>query len=348
MSKKNKNGGFNNRAARRFNDPSKIDRMSEKEIYDILMEDIETILAQITAHRNHDRGAKYPTYVNNIFANLSSAKFFYEFALDNTENKKKNKVKTTLNAEQVLSMKQLLADAYRYSSSNKDAFRGQMQEYKDRLEYISLAFIRYDPVVYEMTKKLKLEKKEGRRELCIQIYQDPIYAAKSVGRLYNASELTDKKKLKLVRAMYDINPLDHIKVDGDSDVKSEYSGKKRFQTLVGATFCVPKNNSDFFDMLFTYVDKLPKRKRAKYIRAYAEAFKIEKSHNKRLEGEFYDKNKPIIKELIGTKKKKYLNGIDVGYKKAFKCLKVEETDGEKKVKSSDRQLRNDHKNPWDY
>lgn len=348
MSKKNKNGGFNNRAARRFNDPNKIDRMSEQEIYEILLEDVETILGQITAHRNHDRGAKYPTYVNNIFANLSSAKFFYEYALDNTELKKKGKVKTALSAEQVLSMKQLLADAFRYSSSNKDAFRGQMQEYKDRLEYLSLAFIRYDPVIYKMTKKLEYDSKEARRELCIQIYQDPIYAAKSVGRLFNASRLSDKKKLKLVRKMYNVDPLDNIRFEeSENEVKSTYEGKKRFQMLVGATFCVPKNNSDFFDMLFTYVDHLKKRKRAKYIRAYAEAYKTEKSHNKRLEGDFYKKNKDIIKELVGTKKKKYLNGIDVGYKKAFKCLDVIETESEKKVKITDKQLRSEHKNPWD-
>lgn len=347
MSNKKKKDGFNNRAARRFNDPQKVDRMSEEEVYEILSEDIKTILGQVTAHRNHDRGAKYPTYVNNIFANLSSAKFFYEYACNHTKRKKKNRVKTDLDMDQVLSMKQILADAYRYATSNKDAYRNQMQEYSDRIEYLSMAFIRFDPVVYRLSKKLNLKSKDDRRDLCIQVYQDPIYSAKAVARLFNSSEITEKKKFKLVRTLYKVDRLDNIKVySSDDDRERDDKSKNRFVALVGATFCIQKNNSDFFDMLFEYVDGLKKKKRAKYIRAYAEAYKNDKTHNKRLEGDFYEKNHDIIKELVGTKKHKYTDGIDVGYKKAFKCLKKNTESDDKKVKDSDRLIRDGYKKPW--
>ena len=52
MSKKN-NGNFNNKAAKRFKQPDRIDTMEQEDIFEILDEDIGTILGQITANRDH-------------------------------------------------------------------------------------------------------------------------------------------------------------------------------------------------------------------------------------------------------------------------------------------------------
>ena len=85
---------FANLAARKFNDVSKVDTMSQRDIYEILNKDIKTILQQFTDYRNHVQGASYPTYVANAFANISTALFFSEYVDDNIKVTKKGRIKT--------------------------------------------------------------------------------------------------------------------------------------------------------------------------------------------------------------------------------------------------------------
>ena len=77
--------------------------------------------------------------------------------------------------------------------------------------------------------------------------------------------------------------------------------------------------------VFQYVKNMKAKKRAPYVRAYAEAFKTNGTHNSaRINKEFKYKNRKIIKEL---------KQIDIGYKKAFKNLKGESPKKKKKQSS---------------
>lgn len=292
MSRKNKGGGndFQNYAARLFKRIEKVDLLSQEEIFNTLDAEMQIILDQVTAHRNHDRGAQFPDYVLNGFANLSTTLYFKRFVKKHVKVTKKNKIKTDLSEDSIQSLRQILADAYKKSATN---FYGQQtDEFIDRSKMLAGAFVMLDPVNYALTKKLKL-KKSQRRDLCIQIFGDPIYNMKYIHKLLNESPLPDKKKLKLLRKMY---------------------GKKRFIAAVGAAMTLDNNNSDGLAMLIGYVTSMKKKKRrAPYLMAYAVAYKKNKTYNFRLaDGEFYKKNKPLIKEL---------KKVDIGFKKAFKHLK---------------------------
>ena len=280
---------FANLAARKFNDVSKVDTMSQRDIYEILNKDIKTILQQFTDYRNHVQGASYPTYVANAFANISTALFFNEYVDDNIKVTKKGKIKTDLDKEEVESLRQILAEAYKKSQTN--FYSNQAQEYPERNRLLAKTFKKLSPDVWRLTKKLKGLSKSQRRDLVIQVYGDPVYNMKFVHKIINQSTTSEKKKLKIMQKMY---------------------GKKRFVKAVGAAMTVEGNSSDCLAMLYGHIASKKKRKRAPFILAYSEAYKKNKSRYFRIDSDFYDANKDIIKELVR---------LDLGFKKAFKNLK---------------------------
>lgn len=285
---KNKQNKFNNRASRKFSDMSKVDVMSQKEIFEILDEDIKTILQQYTDYRTRKPGANYPTYVANAFANISTALFFEEYIKEHVKVKKKGKIKSDLDKEELESLRQILAEAYKKSQTN--FYANQAQEYPERNKMISRSFRKLYPKVWNLTKRLKGLSKSQRRDLTIQVYGDPVYNMKFVHKVINQSSLSEKKKLKLLQKMYG----------------------KRFVKAVGAAMTVEGNNSDCLAMLYGHLANQKKKKRAPYIMAYAEAYKKNKSRYFRIDADFYEENKDILKELIR---------VDLGYKKAVKNLK---------------------------
>lgn len=303
-------GGFDNRAYRRFKVPEKVDLMSQKEIFEIFDEDISKILEQYTANRNH-RG-KFPMYVANGFANLSTPLWVKEYVKEHCSIKKKNgKLKTDLSEDEIESLKTMLADAYKKSATNQ--YPQQTQEFAERNKMIGTAFIALDPELYALTKKLGLSKSQ-RRDLVIQIFGDPTNNMRFVHKIFNHSTLSDKKKLKLMQKMY---------------------GKERFTKAVGAAMTVDSNNSDCIAMLYNYMMKLKLKKRAPILLAYSESYKKNKSSNFRLSGgDFYKDNKRLIKELKKG---------DIGYKKAFKNLKPKPKDKTKPkdTKSKDFKYQKD-------
>lgn len=289
MSRKKGGGGdFKNRAAKRFKD--KVDQMSQREVFEILDEDIETILDQMTAHREH-RGT-FPTYIGNAFANISTAVWFSEYVIDHVKVKK-GYLKTDLTKAQVESLKSILADAYRKSCSG--VFANQSQEYSERNALITAAFVKLSPATYRESKKLEGLTRSNREELTIQVFGDPVYNFRYVHKIINKSTVSDKKKMKYLKRVYG----------------------KRFTAMVGAAMTTEGNNSDCLAMLFEHIGNTKKKKRGKYLQAYAEAYKKNyPSRYFRLDKSFYEDNKKLIKLLIG-KKKHPERAIDAGYRKAF-------------------------------
>lgn len=308
MSKNKGGSGFDNRAARRFAKIERVDLMSQQEIFEIMDEDISTILGQYTAAREHK--GKFPQYMSNAFANLSTALWVKLYVEEHVKVKQKKsgkiKVKTDLSEDELESLRTMIADAYKKSILS--TYQQQAQELTDRNKLLSKAFIILYPEVYVLTEKLcvKVKKrllddskkrkraltKAQRRDLCIQVYGDPINNIRYVRKLFDNSPLSDKKKLKLLKEMY-----------GD-----------RFADAVGAAMTVDNNNSDFIAMLYEYLMDAKQKKRAKFVLAYAVAYKKNKTHNFRLEGgDFYKRNKKLMREL----EKKW----DIGFKKAFAKLK---------------------------
>lgn len=299
MSKRDNGGGFNNRAARKFRDNPKIDRMSQEEIFEILEEDMTTILQQVTDHRNHK--GKYPTYTGQMFANLSVPLYFYRYIQEHVKPKyRAGKIKTDLEADQIESLKQILADAYKRSATMQ--YERQNQEFADRNKLLSKAFRILDARGWKLTKKLKGLTKVQRRDLLIQAYGDPVLNMRFVHKIINSSTATDKVKLRVLKKLY----------------------RDRFVDAVGAALTVESNRSDCIEMLYSYMAKKKAKKRAPYIRAYAEAYKTNGTHNNMwVNNEFAHTNRKIIREL---------KMIDIGYKKAFKRLKG---DVKKKSKKDD-------------
>lgn len=305
MSKKGNGGGFQNRAAKRFKAIDKVATMSQEEIFDILFKDIEMILDQVTAHRDH-RG-QFPTYISNAFANLSTAVWFKEFVDDHVKVKKKEYLKTSLTKDQVESLKSILADAYRKSCSS--FYACNPLEYEERNQQLTEAFIKLDPHGYRLTRKLEGLTPQLRRNLTIQVYGDPVYNFRQVHKIINKSTASDKKKLKYLKAAYG----------------------KRFTAAVGAAMTTEGNNSDCLALLFDYMSDKKKKKRAKFIQAYAEAYKFNQpSRYFRMDAAFYEKNKKLIKLLIG-KKKHPERAVDAGYRKAFACMLLPAGRGDKKA-----------------
>lgn len=291
MSKKGKggDGGFQNRAARKFKENNKVSLMSQQEIFEIMDEDLHTILEQITDSRTHKPGAKYPTYTGNMFANLSVPLYLLWFIRNNVKVTKKGKLKTDeLSEDEIESMKQLLADAFKRSSSNQ--YQNQVQEFADRNKMLLQAFALLDPKRLKIAKKLKLDKHQTRT-LLIQTYGEPKYNMRFVHKIFNASAVPEKKKLKIMKKLY-----------GD-----------RFYEAVGAAMTVSFANSDMLAQLFEFIKGLKKKKRTLVLMAYAEAYKLNGTSYHQLTDKWADskKNRKIIRKL---------RMLDIGYKKAFKHL----------------------------
>jgi len=269
----------------------KIEVMPQSEIFDILNSDMKTIIDQVTAYRDHRVGAVFPSYVSNGFANLSTTLYFYEYVKDHVKPKKRG-IKTDLEEADLESLRMILADAHKKSASGVYQIE---KEYTERNELLGKAFKRLCPEIYRLTGKFETLSKSQRRELTILFWGDPVYNFRFIHKHINRSTVSDKKKLKILKKIYG----------------------KRFVRAVGAAMCVEGNNSDCLAMLFDYMCSKKKKKRAHYIRAYAEAFKRSKGLRYfRIDQDFYDHNKRIIEEL---------GIVDIGYKKAFKDLRGAKT-----------------------
>ena len=82
---KNKSSGFNNYAAKKFSDVNKVPKLSQYKIMGILESDMEIMIEQVTKNRAGEKDAKYPQYITNGFANLSTAKLFYDYIKENVK-----------------------------------------------------------------------------------------------------------------------------------------------------------------------------------------------------------------------------------------------------------------------
>lgn len=290
---KGKGPKFTNRAARKFAEMNKVDTLSQEEVYKILGEDIKTMLDQVTAFRQHKPGAVPPNYIGNAFANISTSLFFYEFVKEHVKIKikkgKLKKFKHDFDKDELESLRSIIADAYKKSVSN--VYVNQVQEHNDRNKLLTKTFAMLDPKTFLRTRKLKGLTKAQCRELAVQVYGDPIYNFRFIHKMFNlVTEVSDKKKIRILKELYG----------------------KRFVRAMGAAMTVENNQSDILGAIFNFIDRKKKMKRAKYLRAYAEAYKRTKTHYFQINQDFYDRNKPIIKEL---------KVVDLGYKKAFKGLK---------------------------
>jgi len=312
---KNKNGEFNNLAAKKFKDVEKIDLMSQQEIFKILDGDVSVILEQITASRNHT--GRYPQYAANAFANLSTCVWLKQYVKEHCKITKKGKLKTDLSKDELESLRAWVCDGYKRSATNQ--FSRQTLEFEDRMRYIQNVFAIIYPKVFRLTKKLKLDDSE-RKDLTIQVYGDPTSNFRFVHKLINASSVSNKKKIKILRAMYG----------------------KRFEAAVGAAMTIDSNNSDCLSMLYDFMMGLKTKDRAPIVYEYAKAFKRNKTYNFRLksDGEFYRKNKRLIKELRKG---------DIGMKKAFKPLrKKKNKDFEVGAKKKSKKEKTEVKLPTDF
>ena len=136
---KNKGGdnNYQNRAAKRFKQMDTIGTMSQQEIFEILEEDFETIVDQV-----NEKG-KFPNYILNAFANLSTALWFYNFISDNVKVTKKGKVKTELSDDTIHALKEILSRAYKKSATN--FYEKASQEFVERNKLLAEAFCMLDP-----------------------------------------------------------------------------------------------------------------------------------------------------------------------------------------------------------
>nr|DAQ98982.1 MAG TPA: hypothetical protein [Caudoviricetes sp.] len=291
---KNKNGGFQNYAAKKFAQIDRVDQYSEEEIYKILREDLTTILGQINAAK---KGGTYPEYAANMFANLSAAKYVYEFVYLWQKDIKKHGDSDKMNIEEAKALKRLISEAF----ARKDKFVNFKLDEKDRNKYLLEAYAYLDPKGVRHASKLGLSRKQTI-ELALRIARPMKYDIDHVVRLFDTSTKSNKKKLKVLKKLAD--------------------GKKKFTEIIGATLTVTRTSSDFVGMAYKIVmpnketgkklSKKIRKRRTPFIREYATIYKKRKSFNPYLTDDFYKINKKIIKKLIKE---------DVGFKKAFAVLK---------------------------
>ena len=307
MSKKSK---FGNRAARRFNNIDKIDTMSQEEIFDILTGDMKIMLDQVTAFRQHKPNSPYPAYICNAFANISTAYYFFKFVKTHVKIGKKNKIKTDLDKDELESLRQIIADAYKRSVTN--GFQNQALDYRERMKYLGKAFIRLCPDKYALTRKITGLTRQQRRDLTVQVYGDPVYNIRQVARIFDVSSVSEKKKMRVLKMLY--------------------GKKKRVVAALGAALTIDSTSSDFTMMVFDHIMDKKKWKRFVYFREYARAFKKNKSRFFRIDQDFLDKHKKLIKLLIKH---------DRGFKKAFRVSVSKNKDG--KSKDNKREKKFDRK-----
>lgn len=312
---KNKGGGdnpsFENRACKRFRENKNIGVMSQSEIFEILDEDLETILGQITDSRQ--RRGKYPRYAEQMFVNLSVPYYFYKYAKKHIKTKKGEVICKKLDADALESMRQLIASVYRLTfDRNNGMFNGQILDADDRNKYLLRTFHILSEPQYKVAKKLGLSRKDTEA-LIIQIYGKPEKSMSRIHTKFSDSSISEKKKLKIFKKLY-----------GD-----------RFVQACGCVMCMESTRSDFISTIFNYVNKHKKKKRAKFLKAYADAFKHMQCHNYQVNAQFAHDNRKLIDGLL------YL---DVGYRKAFRNLKGDKNP--KKDKEKEKSPDKKDKKPW--
>lgn len=305
---KNKNGQFQNLAAKKFAAIEKVELYSEDEIYRILSTDLLTILKQISEAK---KTGKYPDYAVNMFANVSAAKYLYEYVeLWEKQIRKKGDSKLMTMAD-VRAARKLVSDAY----TKRDKFRDQYQDEKLRNELLLNTYAKLDPDGVKHAKKLKLGSKKLEKELALRISIPPVYSIDRVCRIFDMSAVSTKKKKKILKKLA--------------------RTKERFVEIIGAALTIDKPVTDFVEMAYRIVipekeegKKLNKKRykrRIVLLRAYATAFKKRKRFNIRLTDGFYKANKKIIKKLIAE---------DLGFKKAFTCLTKTAEASKTKIRST--------------
>ena len=297
MSKNRGGGEFQNSAAKKFKNLELIPTMDQEEIFDILDDNIDIILEQ--TKRSLDHMGKFPMYILNAFANLSTALWFYCYVADGCKQKKR-KVVVNFDEDDREALKNILYRAYKKSVTN--FFAQQTQEFEERNRLISDAFVLLDHETYELTKKLNTPdnkiSKLNRRDMTVQVYGNPVHGAKYIYRSFDESSVSSKKKLKLLKKLY-----------GD-----------RYYDALGALLTCNNNKSDLiglaYDTLMRPKGKKKRRLKAqlRIMRAYAIAYKTNQTqYFKMAQAECYTKFKDIIGVLIMK---------DIGFKKAFKAAKT--------------------------
>lgn len=296
MSKKGK-GGFANRAARRFADMTKVELMSQDEIYDILKSDLKDILEQVTVARRGE--GPYPAYIGNAFANVSAALFMYEFAKENVKaekGKKRIRVKTPLSDDELESLRHIVSEAFK--KSERREYEAQALDYDLRQKYLGKAFAKLSPAQYAMVKELPTLTKPERLSLLVNTYGDPTFTVRRVrvlmdkvgGATDGGVRMTDEEKLEFLRELYGPN----------------------FDQFVGAAMTVGdsmSSDSDLLLALFKFMDGCKKKRKRRILAYYATAYKRVKGVPfYRMNGSFFGDNERLIKKLVKS---------DAGFKKAF-------------------------------
>lgn len=333
MSKKNKGGGFSNLASRKFADASKVPRLSQFEIKNILESDMTTMIDQVVRNRAGEKDAKYPQYITNAFANISTALMFYQYIKEHVKtNKRKHRIdmkKTDLSFEQIDALRVIIAEAL--AASLRGEFQSEAPDYKDRNDYLTKSFRLLDPRRYRMTKALGFDNKISREKLIISIFRSPQYEIRHVASAFDKSNLSTKKKVKLLKKLYLMTDEEYeLKVRRDErlrlDLNPNYVPGKyaRFADAIGWAFTIESANSDFTEMCINFVSKQSKEDRMIYMMRFAEAFKVRKTSNFLLKtGTFYKDHKKIFKKL---------RKMDIGYKKAQESLRGTSKNGKEKDK----------------
>ena len=151
MSKNRGGGEFQNSAAKKFKNLELIPTMDQEEIFDTLDDNIDIILEQ--TKRSLDHMGKFPMYILNAFANLSTALWFYCYVADGCKQKKR-KVVVNFDEDDREALKNILYRAYKKSVTN--FFAQQTQEFVHGAKYIYRSF---DESSVSSKKKLQLLKK---------------------------------------------------------------------------------------------------------------------------------------------------------------------------------------------
>jgi len=268
MARKNKGGGFTNYGARVFNQDKakKIQRMAEPEIYDVLHEELGTMIQQLVDFRDPDKkGTPYPNYIKFIFQNLSSAKFIKQYL---KANRKK------ISKEEKKAFRVLIETGYKETYLNSP----NAAEDVDRVRLLMDAyFILYPKRVKRIKNKLGISKLNACELSLFTQSSEPYYNIRNAAKILDKSDLKFKKKLKLLNDL----------------IKDPY-------LWYGTFLSVPKK-SDFVSDIFDYMCKSKKKKRYIILGGFATSFKYTGKMNSLMNtASFLDDktNKKLIKSLI--------------------------------------------------
>lgn len=332
MSKKNKNGGgFDNIAASKFSDMRRVSCMTEFEIVEILNKDFKTVLAQIVANRRGDKKAKYPEYIRNAFANISTARYMYIAVKDAIKVSGKKIKKSKLTFPQIDAMRVMIADAI--VSSNRAMYQSEQADQGRRNYLLEKTYRKLDPRRINMARNLfkgaKVDGEEISKEivdrratvLCAAMYLDPAMEVSQVIRILgeiNTSLDRDKvmkiikKLLKMTKDEYKIRRSKDLALGLNQDPAYIGGCYVRFAEFVGYAFTVDRSNSSIIELLIDFVSNTKKNDRKIFIMAFGNAYKRYKKANFHLcTTEFYEQNRKIFKKL---------EDMDIGYKKAFEAI----------------------------